>query len=288
MRLPTRTRVPALLAAAAIAVAAFAGGLAAGTTSRAAGSEKRTDRAAARKPVTPAEPRISVYGDSLTVQAAPYLTVVADSLRLHVSIHAFSGTAPCDYLAVLRKELASRPPALVVFAFSGNSVATCMLDISGHPLTGDAVVAKYRADTEAAADATARAHRPFVVASPPVARGKEATWKALDELYRDIAATHVGVQYADAGRDIAPGGQFTTTQQCLPFETKLPGAQPTCRSSDSSITVRGTDGGHFCGDATATDAVVCPSYSSGAMRYALNLVGAAKLTLDAPATRIGL
>jgi hypothetical protein len=288
MRLPTRTRVPALLAAAAIAAAAVVGGLAAGITSRAGHSEKRTDRATARRPVTPPEPRISVYGDSLTVQAAPYLTVVGNSLGLHVAIHAFSGTAPCDYLAVLRKELASHPPALVLFAFSGNSVATCMLEASGHPLTGDAVVAKYRADTEAAADATTQAHRPFVVASPPVARGKEAVWKALDAIYRDLAATHVGVQYADAGQDIAPGGQFTTTQQCLPFETKLPGAQPTCRSADSTITVRGPDGGHFCGDASATTAVACPTYASGAMRYAINLVSAAKLTLDAPATRIGL
>jgi hypothetical protein len=285
MRLPSRRRVSALLAAATIAAFAFVGGL---VTSGSGGADRPTVTTSPRSSPKRATARISVYGDSLSVQSAPYLTGVANALGLRLSIHAFSGTAPCDFLAILRKELASNPPALVLFAFSGNSIATCMLDATGHPLTGDAVVAKYRADTEAAADATTQAHRPFLLASPPAPRGKEAVWKALDDLYREIAATHVGVQYVDAGQDIAPAGQFATTQQCLPFESKIPEAQSVCRSADSSIPVRGTDGGHFCGNAMATAAVVCPTYSSGAMRYAVNLVSAAKLTLDAPATRTGL
>jgi hypothetical protein len=33
--------------------------------------------------------------------------------------------------------------------------------------------------------------------------------------------------------------------------------------------------------------VLCPAYASGAMRYAVNLVTAAKLTLDAPPARAG-
>jgi len=281
------TRARALLVAGVVAAVAFAGGL---TMGWAAGGSSPRPEPARRAPRAPRQLRVSVYGDSLSVQAGPYLAGVGRAFGLRVTVRAFSGTAPCDFLDPLRKDLAAGPgpPDLVLFAFSGNSVGTCMLDASGRPLTGVALLAKYRADTVAAADLTTAAHRPFLVASPPAPRGKEGIWKALDDVYRDVATTHPGVQYVDAGQDIAPGGEFAPTQQCLPFESKIPGAQRTCRTVDSDIPVRGPDGGHFCGDAAPTAAVLCPSYSSGAMRYAVNLLSAAKLTLDVPAARAGL
>jgi hypothetical protein len=114
-----------------------------------------------------------------------------------------------------------------------------------------------------------------------------AIWKALDDVYRQIATSHSGVQYVDAGQDIAPGGVYSSTQQCEPYETRIPEAKGSCTGPDARITVRGADGGHFCGNTGPTAAVLCPTYSSGAMRYALNLVTAAKLTLDSSAARTG-
>jgi hypothetical protein len=163
-----------------------------------------------------------------------------------------------------------------------------MLDASGRALTGLPMLVKYKTDTETAAAMTTRLHRPFLVASPPAPEGKMAIWRSLDDVYRQIAVSLPGVQYVDAGQDIAPGGQFSSTQQCLPFETKIPQAQGSCNGPDSRVPVRGADGGHFCGNTGPTAAVLCPEYSSGAMRYAVNLVTAAKLTLDAPAARSGI
>jgi hypothetical protein len=280
--LPRRTRARVLLAALVLAALAFAGGIAAASVSSSGGSDKKT--AAER---TPAKPKVAIYGDSLTLQASPYITELAKTFGLRLVVRAFSGTAPCDFLPVLRNDLKAERPDLVMFAFSGNSAATCMLDTTGKPLTGLAVLVKYRADTEAAADMTTKIHRPFLIASPPAPRGKMAIWKSFDDLYRQIATSHPGVQYVDAGQNIAPGGVFSPTQQCLPYETRIPEAKSSCSGPDSSITVRGADGGHFCGNTGPTAAVLCPTYSSGAMRYAVNLVTAAKLTLDAPAARAG-
>ena len=220
--------------------------------------------------------RVAVFGDSLAVQAGPYLARAAKALHVKLTIYAFPGTAPCDFLGVLDDVLTSKDPDIVLFAFRGNSFVTCMLDGSGQPLAGDAVIAKYRADLEAAADQTVRANRPLILASPPAARGMHELWQQLDDLYRQIAATHPGVQYVDAGTDIAPGGQFAATQPCLARERKHPPGKSRCRSAGSRIAVRSRDGLHFCGRSLTRPPLRCPSYSSGALRYARNLVGAAE------------
>ncbi len=44
------------------------------------------------------------------------------------------------------------------------------------------------------------------------------------------------------------------------------------------IAVRGPDGAHFCDP--GANAAPCTAYSSGALRYAINLLGAARLDLD--------
>ena len=274
MRSISRARIIGSVAVAGVALAAFFGGQA---TQRGAASSART---ATATPGPSRVPRVNVYGDSLTVQADPYLHAIAKVYGFTVTVRAFSGTAPCDFVPTLQSDLRTRRPDLVLFAFSGNSIATCMLDDSGSPLTGGAVLAKYGTDTDAAIGLAAAAHASFVLASPPAPYLKAATWKQFDDLYRSIAASHPGVQYLDAGQDIAPGGQFNATQQCMPFEVNLPQAKGTCLGPDAKIAVRGPDGAHFCGNATLATAVPCSSYSSGAMRYAINLADAARLTLD--------
>jgi hypothetical protein len=225
-------------------------------------------------------PRVTIYGDSLAVEAGPYLERAARQQHVVLKVEAYPGTAPCDYVPVLAADLASRPPDVAVFAFSGNSFVTCMLDLAGQPLTGDAIVAKYRTDVAAAVAAAARAGRPLVLASPPIARGREAEWLQLDTYYRELAATQSAVHYLDAGTHIAPRGQFALKQPCLRVETTMRATASQCRSTRSRITVRSADGLHFCGRPPEPAPLRCPKYASGARRYADNLVRGAKRALN--------
>ena len=153
--------------------------------------------------------RIAVFGDSLAVQAGPYIERAAEAGDVKLTIYAFPGTAPCDFLGVLQDALTSKDPGRRALRVPGQQLRDVHAGPTrGQPLAGDAMIAKYRADLEAAADQTARANRPLILASPPAARGMHELWQQLDDLYRQIAATHPGVQYLDAGTDIAPGGQF--------------------------------------------------------------------------------
>jgi hypothetical protein len=61
---------------------------------------------------------VAVYGDSLTVEATPYLD------RDRVDVRAYSSTAPCDFYDVMTHDKAAAP-AQVMVAFSGNMVTTC-------------------------------------------------------------------------------------------------------------------------------------------------------------------
>jgi len=266
----------------AIATVAFAGGVAAGRSS----SE---DEAGASTPsvttavTTPAgaddeRPHVIIYGDSLVTQAEPYLTLVSPALGLEVEARALGGTAACDFLTPLTDDLAAERADLVVWAFSGNSIGSCMVDEQGEVLTGDAVWERYRTDTTTAIEAAAEAGVPFVLASPPAPALPGDPWEQLDTVYREIAAEHSSVLYADAGVAISPVGEFIATQRCLPFELRIPVAREACGGGDGEITVRGSDG-HFCPEPSTTG-LECPTYSSGAMRYAINLLQAARIELD--------
>jgi hypothetical protein len=134
---------------------------------------------------------------------------------------------------------------------------------------------------------TIQAGVPLVIASPPASEKYSGNWQQLDTVFRDIAAAHQPyVQYTDAGSQIAPDGVFAPTQRCLPFELTNPQSKPLCLSAGGSIGVRAADGVHFCSDpaAATTNASSCSEYSSGALRYAIALVTAAKLDLDYLAT----
>src|SRR5689334_8591895 len=72
LRLLTRTPVRVFLAALALTVLAFAGGVAAASVSSGRGGSER--RAAAERATV--EPKVAIYGDSLTLQASPYLTAI--------------------------------------------------------------------------------------------------------------------------------------------------------------------------------------------------------------------
>ena len=249
--------------------------------------ERSRDTPAAEQPRATAntvKPRVHVYGDSLVVQSEPYLDSVAGSLGLTVQSQAFGGIAPCDALEWLADDLRGASPDVVVFAFSGNSLTDCMRLPDGAFATGTDLVAAYREDIELAITIATNGGAPFILASPPASQQYPEAWERIDVLYRELAAAHAPyAQYVDAGSDIAPSGQFEPVQRCLPFELQIALTKDACGSGDGTISVRSGDGVHFCGDG-ATKAGVCSTYSSGAARYAISLVTAAKLELEYLAT----
>lgn len=266
----------------AIATVAFAGGVAAGRSSsedEAGASTPAVTTPSTAPPIAAgAKPHVIIYGDSLVTQAEPYLTLVSPALGLEVEARALGGTAPCDFLAPLKDDLTADRANLVVWAFSGNSIGSCMVDADGAVLTGDAVWDRYRTDTTTAIEAAKESGVPFVLASPPAPALPGDPWEQLDTVYREIAAEYPSVLYADAGVAISPVGEFIATQRCLPFELRIPVARDACGGGDGEITVRGSDG-HFCPEPSTTG-LECPTYSSGAMRYAINLLQAARIELD--------
>jgi len=274
-----------VLASLCVIAAAFIGGAVTGQQ-LAVSDAREADRVRDEPAPAQLKGRVYVYGDSLVVQAEPYLTGVARAFDLQLTTRAFGGIAPCDALGWLREDLRARRPEIVVFAFSGNSLSDCMRGKGGQLAAGPQLLAAYRTDIETAIAAATRARVPFVLASPPAPEHKSETWKQLDNLYRDIAATHPEAQYTDAGTQIAPDGQYAATQRCLPFELNLPQSKSLCLSEGGSIGVRSVDGVHFCSDPTNSKAIAasCSEYSSGASRYAIALVTAAKLDLDFLAT----
>jgi hypothetical protein len=270
-----------IAAVAAVALIIFFGGVVAGRSSASERGDTPAAPAATRTTLPAGSPtkapHVTIYGDSLVTQAEPYLQAVAPALGLEVEARALGGTAPCDFLQPLQDDLDAHKVDLVVWAFSGNSIGSCMDGADGKPIGGQGLFDKYRADTEKAIDAAAAAGVPFVLASPPAPHLPGDVWEQLDTVYRGLAGAHPTVQYADAGVAISPEGQFVDTQRCLPFEQRIPQARDAC-AADGTIIVRGSDG-HFC-PAPSTTSLDCKTYSSGAMRYAINLLQAARIELD--------
>ena len=96
--------------------------------------------------------RVILYGDSLAFEARD---VFALSLQhgddIEVVDRTFGGTAICDRLDRMRRDLHDLQPSAVVLEFIGNNVTPCMRGPNG-PLTGDDLVQKYREDARSATD----------------------------------------------------------------------------------------------------------------------------------------
>ncbi len=278
----TRRLVVAVVVGVLVVATAFVGGAAVERSMRASSTEP-SDRS------TSARPHVVVYGDSLVVQSDPYLDAVGGSLGVKVTSRASGGIAPCDALDWLGDDLGHSVPDIVVFAFSGNSLTDCMRSDDGTLAVGDDIVTRYRNDVELAITLATNAGTPFVLASPPASQHFPDAWKPIDALYRELSAAHAPyAQYADAGVDIAPSGRFSTVQRCLPFELQSSMTKDACGSGEQTISVRAEDGIHFCGDVITGTAGTCTTYSSGAARYAIALVTAAKLDLDYVAAMDGV
>jgi hypothetical protein len=147
-----------------------------------------------------------------------------------------------------------------------------MKNAAGHGLVGDEYWAHYRADAQTAINLFAPMGTRVFFAGAPIARWQETSGDfhggSMNAMYAELARTHTGVTYVDAGAAVLNGGRWTATLPCLPGEPCTGGADGVGQAVNL---VRAPDGGHFCPAAEeAKQGVVaaCPVWSSGAFRYA--------------------
>ena len=213
-------------------------------------------------------PVVVLYGDSLAWESREAFTeAFADWPDVAVYTRTFGGTAICDWLDEMAADAASMAPGIVVVEFSGNSFTPCMQDASGVPVTGPAITERYAVDAATVISTFAPIGTHVVFAGAPVSGPTSAAVGRMNDFYRDVAAAHDGVWYADAGAAVLADDSYTIMLPCLSSEP--------CEGGYNSDglpvnVVRASDGVHFCpvsGDAVRGVTDDCPVWSSGAYRY---------------------
>jgi hypothetical protein len=218
-------------------------------------------------------PSVVLLGDSLAQEAAPYLE---DQLGAgSVVERVFGGTAPCDWLG---RDLQATTGRIVVVSFTGNSLTPCMADAHGGHLRAQALVDRYRRDLGTLVgrirDTGARVllvqqpeRGPDRTAGGSADPDAEVEIAGINAVYADLASAP-GVSLVDAGAAVEdPDGAFAASLPCLPQERSC--------GPDGRNAVRSDDGVHLCAGKAA---VPCPTYSSGAFRFARAIAKA----LDSP------
>jgi hypothetical protein len=215
--------------------------------------------------------RVILYGDSLAYESRDYFALALQSgSDVEVVDRTFGGTAICDRLDRMRRDLHDLQPWAVALEFVGNNVTPCMRGLTG-PLTGDALVRKYRDDARTASELFAGAGvRVYWMGGPSIDTSQAADFAGVRRGYEEEArrltfATPPSprVRYVDAGRAVLDGGRFTATLPCLASEGPGEGCV------DGRIPVRALDGVHFCPVRTSERGDRCPVYSGGAARFGL-------------------
>ncbi len=216
--------------------------------------------------------RTFVYGDSILFEARNELkSSLTPQVRPSVTVRAAPSLAPCDWLPILRRDLARSHPNLVVLETVGVSTTPCMRDASGAQLReGTAEYFRRYSSTVDLFVATAvTAHASVVMIAPlPVggyASVLQPTITKLATILQAVAKRR-GVDYTTTPSDsVTSAGAFTWRLPCRPNETTTQG----CRNGN--ITVREPLGVHFCPTGYSGMAEIrngCRIYSSGSLRYA--------------------
>jgi hypothetical protein len=174
---------------------------------------------------------VLMYGDSLLVQAIPYL-------RSTDEVRAYGGTALCDWVDKIAQAATVEQPSVLVIQFVGNDLTPCMHGYT----TPDQIRAKYEADM---ARLKRRVDTPILWVGPPA--------------FRDEAPAGLGLyssepRFVDAGQAVLANGVYTDTLPCLPDEGWVQGCV------NGRIRVRAPDGAHFAKSGSG--------YSAGGRRFA--------------------
>lgn len=184
------------------------------------------------------DPDVVVVGDSLAEQSTDALRSVGDDAGLDVEVHAYGGSAMCDWDDELTS-LAAEPPPALVLSFSGNAVTPCfnpdLVTLSPQEIADryrtalDAVVGQFDPDTTAV----------WVVLPPPDRDpGLEAIAAAMRAMYLEAARASGGPQIINGGALLSPDGVYHDRLACEDWE------EDDC-DPDGSVAVRQADGIHL-------------------------------------------
>jgi hypothetical protein len=231
-----------------------------------------------RRPPPRPDGLVVLYGDSLSVEAAPaFVDELARTTDAEVIVRAVPAEAPCDAHDDMRNDLALRP-TVVVIQFVGNGATSCMLGPDGGRLDRPALVDRTAEDVGAATEMFAtRGTRVVLVGGPDVpglpgnpGLGVSA---AYTELVNEWAGRDLGrVRYADAAATVSgPAHGFTDVLPCRDDEGEAEGCV------DGRVVVRSGDRIHFCPQ--AVDGLTCPVPAPGARRFGLEMARVTRMAL---------
>ena len=226
--------------------------------------------------------RVILYGDSLAFESRDFFSFAMQSAAdVEVVDRTYGGTAICDRLDQMRRDLHDLQPAAVVLEFVGNNVTDCMRGPNG-PLTGDALAQKYGQDARIATSIFGGAGvRVFWMGAPASSGPRASDFERVRQVYEaePLRLTFATpplerVEYVDAGQAVLDHGKFTDTLPCLPTEGPAEGCV------DGRIQVRAADGLHFCVVRVPGDASRCPVYPAGAARFGFAMAAPVRRALD--------
>lgn len=230
--------------------------------------------------------RVELWGDSISQQSGPYFKFFLGlSHKATGQTHTFPGTALCDWLPDMKRELdpankAGFHPQAAVIEFSGVAYTKCMRNSAGVPYTGQALINKYAADSAKAIALFAKARVPVYFASVPITRAESAQGYVgdtpLGKMYSRLPAEHPGgiARFIDAALAVEWHGHYTATLPCAAGET-CTGRWP---DGTKTVVVREADGRHFCPVAEVPSGnsfgwLICPVGMPGAKRYMIAITG---------------
>jgi len=203
-----------------------------------------------------------VLGDSLAEESMQYVHLLTSDKEFKPNF--FGGTAPCDWL---ERDVESNDTSIVIITFTGNSQTPCMKDDAGGFLDGGALVAKYESDVESLVEKARDDGARVLLVGQPIRRddvGGNDEVDAINDMYRRLADDEF-VSFVDGGAALENAdGTYAQELPCIPDE-------PECRDTGTNL-VRNDDGLHFCPGGPRQGS--CPTYASGAWRFALRIVDA--------------
>jgi len=180
---------------------------------------------------------------------------------VHVTVEAQPGAALCDFTNFIAAQTAAAPPTVAVIAFSGNNDTPCVEDSDGNPLTGDALLAKYKADAEAVMTDFPPGQTEVLWVTPPGRAGQDQE-PPLAAIYQQVVGEYSNTMLVDGGKYLRDA---TNTYQydlpCWSDELSL----ASCQGGQIDVRLL-LDGFHFC-PVLLTGLTPCPVYDAGAARY---------------------
>ena len=162
--------------------------------------------------------------------------------RATLKHEVFPGTAVCDWLSYMRRDLADSPPQAAILIFRGVNYTPCSHGPDGQRLTGAPLADRYEADTRTAVGLLTSAGVHVYLVRAPVARNDDMPALVGDRFAR-VAASMPNTTYVDAGCDRRRPRPNVRDDSALP-------ATETCSKTDADgapvTVVRSPDGSHFC------------------------------------------